>query len=194
MFILASFHSFGRCYGNSRGGEGVINHIQDLSWPFYCIDKTLGPKCRLGRKGFIWLINSTLLFITEGNQERNWNRAWTWRQEPTQRPQRSAAYWLTSHGLLSILSYRTQDYQSRDGPSHNGLWHPPWITNWENIGVHGDIFSIESSSSWMTIACVKLIHKSSHYIQQWSPVAIIMTDLSRQVHWCGSGINITEIN
>ena len=37
---------------------------------------------------------STSLFITEGNQDRNSNRAGTWRQELKQRPQRGAAYWL----------------------------------------------------------------------------------------------------
>jgi hypothetical protein len=28
-------------------------------------------------------------------------------------------YWLASPGLLSLLSYRTQDYQLRDGTTHN---------------------------------------------------------------------------
>jgi hypothetical protein len=32
--------------------------------------------------------------------------------------------------LLSLLSYRTQDYQSRDGTTHNAPH--PLITNWEN--------------------------------------------------------------
>jgi hypothetical protein len=27
-------------------------------------------------------------------------------------------------GLLSLLPYRTQDYQPRDGPTHNGPSHP----------------------------------------------------------------------
>jgi hypothetical protein len=42
-------------------------------------------------------------------------------QELMQRPWRSAAYWLAPHGLLSLLSYRTPDYQARDGTTHNGL-------------------------------------------------------------------------
>jgi hypothetical protein len=29
-------------------------------------------------------------------------------------------YWLASPGLLSLLSYRTQDYQPRDGTTHKG--------------------------------------------------------------------------
>jgi len=32
-----------------------------------------------------------------------------------------AAYWLAYHGLLSLLSYRTQHHQPRDGTTHNGL-------------------------------------------------------------------------
>jgi hypothetical protein len=35
-----------------------------------------------------------------------------------QRPWRGAAYWLASPGLLNLLSYRTQDYQPRDGTIH----------------------------------------------------------------------------
>ena len=63
---------------------------------------------------------STLLFITKGSQDRNSSRAGTWRQELMQRPWRGAAYWLTSSGLFSLLSYRTQDHQPRDGPTHKG--------------------------------------------------------------------------
>jgi hypothetical protein len=33
-------------------------------------------------------------------------------------------------GLLSLLSYRTQDCQPRDGSTHKGPF--PLITNWEN--------------------------------------------------------------
>jgi hypothetical protein len=29
-------------------------------------------------------------------------------------------YWLASTGLLSLLSYRTQDFQPRDGTTHKG--------------------------------------------------------------------------
>jgi hypothetical protein len=37
-----------------------------------------------------------------------------------QRPWRDVLYWLASPGLLSLLSYRTQDYQPSDGPTHKG--------------------------------------------------------------------------
>jgi hypothetical protein len=35
-----------------------------------------------------------------------------------QRPWRDVHYWLASSGLLTLLSYRSQDYQPRDGPTH----------------------------------------------------------------------------
>jgi hypothetical protein len=67
---------------------------------------------------------SILLFITKGSQDRNSHRAGTWRRELRQRPRRSVAYWFASPGLLSLLSYRSQDYQPRDGTTHNGPSHP----------------------------------------------------------------------
>ena len=51
----------------------------------------------------------TSLFVTDGSQDRNSNRAGTWRQELMQRPWRGAAFWLVPHGLLSLTSYKTQD-------------------------------------------------------------------------------------
>jgi hypothetical protein len=42
------------------------------------------------------------------------------KQELMQRPWRDVTYRLASPGLLSLLSYRTQDYQPRDGPTHKG--------------------------------------------------------------------------
>ena len=46
------------------------------------------------------------------------------KQEPKQRLWRDVTYWFASPGLLSLLSYRTQDYQPRDGTIHNGSSHP----------------------------------------------------------------------
>jgi hypothetical protein len=53
------------------------------------------------------------LFIMETSQKRN--MAEVWRQELVHRPWRSAACQLASPSLLSLLSYRTQDHQPRDG-------------------------------------------------------------------------------
>jgi hypothetical protein len=62
---------------------------------------------------------ASLLFITKGSQDRNSRKAGTWRQELMQRPWRVATYRLAQHGLLSLLFYRTQDYQLRDDTTHN---------------------------------------------------------------------------
>jgi hypothetical protein len=67
---------------------------------------------------------STLLFTTKATQDRNSHRARTWRQGLMQRPWRDVTYWLASPGLLSLLSYRTQDHQHRDDTTHNG-WALP---------------------------------------------------------------------
>jgi hypothetical protein len=53
-----------------------------------------------------------------------------------------------------LLSYRTQDYQPRDGTTHNGPSPTPLITNWD--GSHGGISSTEAPLSVITPACVKL--------------------------------------
>jgi hypothetical protein len=42
------------------------------------------------------------------------------KQELMQRPWRDVSYWLASPGFLSLLAYRTQDYQPRDGITHKG--------------------------------------------------------------------------
>jgi hypothetical protein len=42
------------------------------------------------------------------------------KQKLMQRPWRDVLYWLASPGFLSLLSYRTQDYQPRDGPTYKG--------------------------------------------------------------------------
>jgi hypothetical protein len=71
-----------------------------------------------------------------------------------QRPWRDVSYWFASPGLLSLLSYRTQDYQAQ------GWHHPQWalpssITNGENA-LQLDL--MEAPFSVITPACVKLTH------------------------------------
>jgi hypothetical protein len=46
------------------------------------------------------------------------------KQELMQKLWRDVLYWLASSDLLSLLSYRTQDYQPRGGTTHNGPSHP----------------------------------------------------------------------
>ena len=87
-------------------------------------------KKQVGEERVYSAYTSTLLFITKGSQDWNSNMAGFWRQELMQRPWRAAAaYWLTSPGLLSLLSHRTQDPQPRDSTTHNGLGPPALITN-----------------------------------------------------------------
>jgi hypothetical protein len=62
---------------------------------------------------------SALLFITKGSQDWNSHMEGTWSQELMQRSWRDAAYWPASPGLLRLVSYTTQDYQPRDGTTHN---------------------------------------------------------------------------
>ena len=61
---------------------------------------------------------------SEVSQGRSSGRAGTYRQELMPRPWRDAVYWLASHGLLSLLSFRTQDHQYRGVPIYNGLTLP----------------------------------------------------------------------
>jgi hypothetical protein len=72
---------------------------------------------------------ATSQFIIKRNQGKNSLRAQTWRQELMPRLWRGAAYWLTPHGLLSPLSYKTQNKQLRDSSTHNRLGPPTAIMN-----------------------------------------------------------------
>jgi hypothetical protein len=84
--------------------------IKCLSLSYCYPDKTQDYKKQVGRKG-IFLLSYHI--INEGSQERNLSWTETWKQELMQRPCGDAAYWLTPHGLLSLLSNRTQDHQPR---------------------------------------------------------------------------------
>jgi hypothetical protein len=76
-------------------------------------------KKQIGEERVYSAYTSTLLFITKGSQD--WNSIKQVRkQELMQRPWKDVTYWLASPGLLSLFSYRTQDYQPRDGPTHKG--------------------------------------------------------------------------
>jgi hypothetical protein len=90
---------------------------------------------------------STLLFIIKANQDSN--RAGTWRQELMQRPWRSAAYWLAPHGLLSLLSLESLGMPSL--PSITSFFFFKCPTDLYIVLSYGGIFSIEATSSLMTI-------------------------------------------
>ena len=78
----------------------------------------------IGKERIYVAHTSTSLFIIEGSQDRNSNRAGTWRQELMQRPWRGAAHWLALHGLLNLISYKTQDHHPKDDTAHSELSPP----------------------------------------------------------------------
>jgi hypothetical protein len=71
----------------------------------------------LGRKGLIWL---TLPYCCSSPRKSGLELKQVREQELMQRLWRDVLYWLASPGLLSLLSYRTQDYQPREDTTHKG--------------------------------------------------------------------------
>ena len=83
-------------------------------------------KSNLERKELIMFYR--LESIMEGSQGKSSKR------ELKQRPWRNTAYWLVIHGLLSLLSYRTQHCLPRQGwHTHSGLGLPTSIITQENV-------------------------------------------------------------
>jgi hypothetical protein len=74
-------------------------------------------KKQIGEERVYSAYTSTLLFITKGRQGLELKQVR--KQDLMQRPGRDVTYWFASPSLLSLLSYRTQDYQPRDGTTHN---------------------------------------------------------------------------
>jgi hypothetical protein len=87
-----------------------------LSQGFYSFTNIMTKK-QLGRKGFIRL---TLPCCCSSPKEVRTGTQVGQGAELMQRPWRDVTYWLASPGLLSLLSYRTQDYQPRDGTTDKG--------------------------------------------------------------------------
>jgi hypothetical protein len=102
---------------------------------------------------------SKLLFNTKGSQDwnssRSGSRSWCRGHQGM-----FLTGLLASPGLLSMLSYRTQDQR----------WnHPKWalpawsLRKFPTAGSHGDISSTEAPFSVITPTCVKLTHKTNQY-------------------------------
>jgi hypothetical protein len=75
-------------------------------------------KKQLGRKGFIQF---TLPYCCSSPRKSGLELKQVRKQELMHRSWRDVPYWLASPGLLSLLSYRTQDCQPRDVPPTRGL-------------------------------------------------------------------------
>jgi hypothetical protein len=82
----------------------------------------LRPRTKLERKGFIHL---TLPHCCSSPKEaRTGTNAGQEEAGADTEAMEGYYLWLASSDFLSLLSYRTQDYQPRDGTTHNGLSHP----------------------------------------------------------------------
>lgn len=90
--------------------------------------------------------------IIKSSQGKNWNAAWTSRWSSWRR----ASYWLPANGSLSLLSYVTQDHLFRVVPPIID-WVLPYqlLIQKCSTGLPSawGIFSLEFSSSLMTILC-----------------------------------------
>ena len=96
-----------------------------LSQGFYSC-KDIMTRSKLGRKGFIRL---TLPRCCSSPRKSGLELKQVRKQELMQRPWRDVLYWLAFPGLFSLLSYKAQDYQPRDGPTHKGTSPLDLITN-----------------------------------------------------------------
>ena len=117
----------------------------------------------VGKERVYFAYTWVLLFITEGNQDRNSNTARSRRQELMERPWRRAAYRLhlacSAHLLIEPRTNSPEMVPSTTGS-------PPLITNWENA-LYLELTKAISPTELLalTLACVKLSHKSSQYRQ-----------------------------
>jgi hypothetical protein len=71
----------------------------------------------LGRKGFI---HFTLPYCCSSPKEVRTGTQAGQEAGADAEAMEGYSYWLASPGFLSLVSYRTQDYQPRDGPTHKG--------------------------------------------------------------------------
>jgi hypothetical protein len=86
-----------------------------------CISaQNIMTKKQVGKESVYSAYNSTFLFITKGSQGRN-SQGRNLEAAVDAEAMEGAAYWLASPGLLSLIFYRTQDHQPRDGTNH-----PEW--------------------------------------------------------------------
>jgi hypothetical protein len=81
--------------------------------------------------------------------------------------------------LLSLLSYRTQNPQLRQGTATIGwvLPHESLLRKCPTAGSHGGTSSTKVPFSLMTLACVKFTHK----VRQYNTLLISVTKYWRNV-------------
>ena len=91
-----------------------------LSQGFYSCTNIMTKK-QVGEERVYSAYTSTLLFITK--EVRTGTQAGQEAGADAE-PWRDVPYWLASPSLLSLLSYRTQNYQPRGGPNPQGAFPP----------------------------------------------------------------------
>jgi hypothetical protein len=111
-------------------------------------------KKQVERKGFIQLI---IPYCCSSPRKSGLELKQVRKQELMQRPWRDVLYWLVPPGLLCLLSYKTQDYQSRMVPPTRDP--PCLITNLENalqLDLVETFPQLKLCFFVITPACVKL--------------------------------------
>jgi hypothetical protein len=78
--------------------SNVIRLFICVSLDFYCHNETPEPRAAWGGNALSYA--STAQFFIEGSQSKNSSTARAWGQQLTQRPGRSAAYWLVHPAFL----------------------------------------------------------------------------------------------
>ena len=114
----------------------------DVSWTHQ------NPK-QLGKER-VYVILRFLVII------HHWMKSW---QELKQKAWKNTAYWLDFHDLVSLLTYTTLGHWATGSgvaPSHINYSSRKWPTDLPTGNLDEDIFSIESPSSHMTLAYIKL--------------------------------------
>ena len=84
---------------------------------------------QVGKARIYLAYNPTSLFIMEEIQERNSNRAGSWRQELMQRPWRVLLTNLLPMACSACFIKEPRINQPRDGTTYNGLGPPPPTTD-----------------------------------------------------------------
>jgi hypothetical protein len=110
-------------------------------------------KSNSGRKGFIWLI-----LLHHSSSSKEIRAGIHTGLEPGGRSCCRSHGRVLLSGLLNLLSYRTQNYQPKNGTTHNELGPPPSITIKKlpySLVLCG--LSLNWGSSFqMNLACIKL--------------------------------------
>ena len=151
----------------------VLSHSRDMkaeAWKYEEKYDVLGflvlwrntmTKKQVGEERVYLTYTCTSLFIIQRSQDRNSNRAGTWRQASMQRLWKGTSYCLVPHGFLSCFLIEATTTSPGMAPPRVdwGLLH--WllikkVSSWPIYSpIYGGTFSIEVPSS-QTLTCVKL--------------------------------------